>query len=368
MSIIKKIRALNRKRNYLKKELKYKVNLYKATKIWRHKPKENLSPSKVRTVLMIRNEGKIGDAIVSTCIFRAMHDAGIEIDVLAVRSNYMIFENNPYIRNLYLSNEMISKDIYDHAIPDDLMSVMKNHNYDLLIDTSIWDTGLYMPHMINALSPRISLGFNKPKWIPHYDVNITFNHYDSHTKEIYAAIIKYLGLTGVECQRYEVYHDESVSEDVKSIDFFNNKKKKVIINMYASHDDRNLTSEQTSEIVSGILLKNKDVEIIVIDYKKKFKCDFFSGAKVYHVPSLYHAMVAIQLCDLVISPDTAIVHISAMYDKPLIGIYRDIPDNNTLWSPGYSNGHQIFTSDYIVAKDSLIVNKVLNAIDEFHLI
>jgi ADP-heptose:LPS heptosyltransferase len=35
------------------------------------------------------------------------------------------------------------------------------------------------------------------------------------------------------------------------------------------------------------------------------------------------------------------VHISAAYNKALVGIYQDSLKNNQLWSPGYSNGHQI---------------------------
>lgn len=367
MKFIKKIRELNRKRNYLNKKLKYKIALYKATKKWRRMPTEKIAPSKVRTALMIRNEGKIGDAIVSTCILRAMHEAGINIDVLAIKANEMIFSGNPFIRNLYLTDEMDPRDMYNHAIPDDLIITLKNNNYDLMIDTGIWDTGLYMPKMIQAISPKISLGFNKQKWLSHYDVNIAFNHYQSHVKEIYAAIMNYLGFSDASNQRYEVYYKQSISDEVKTIDFFTGDNKKVIINMYASHDDRNLTPQQTKEIISGILLKNKNIDIVVLDYKKSFVKDFFIGAKVYHVPSLYHAMAAINLSDLVISPDTAVVHVAALYDKPLIGIYRDIPDNNKLWSPGYKNGHQIFTSTFVVGEDASLVDNVLNAIDKFNL-
>ncbi|MFC7776084.1 glycosyltransferase family 9 protein [Pantoea sp. GCM10028869] len=367
MKFIKKIRELNRKRNYFKKRLKYKIALYKATKKWHREPSVKISPSEVRTVLMIRNEGKIGDAIVSTCILRTMHEAGISIDVLAIKANEMVFSDNPFIRKIYLTEEMDYQDRYNHAIPDDLINTLKENNYDLMIDTGIWDTGLYMPHMIQAISPKISLGFNKEKWLSHYDVNIRFNHYEHHVKEIYARIINYLGVPSASQQRYEVYYKQSITDEVKAIDFFKKESKKVIINMYASHNDRNLTPQQTQEIISGVLSKNKDADIMVLDYKKNFINDFFHGAYVYHVPSFYHAMATINLADVVISPDTAVVHVAAMYDKPLIGIYRDISDNNKLWSPGYKNGHQIFTSTFVVGEDALLVDNVLNAIDKFDL-
>lgn len=57
--------------------------------------------------------------------------------------------------------------------------------------------------------------------------------------------------------------------------------------------------------------------------------------------TLHHAMALIASADLIITPDTSIVHISAAWEKPLISIYKDIDDNNMLWAPGYSNASQI---------------------------
>ncbi|MBF1996502.1 hypothetical protein HW114_14030 [Serratia symbiotica] len=49
-----------------------------------------------------------------------------------------------------------------------------------------------------------------------------------------------------------------------------------------------------------------------------------------------------------------------MYNKKLIGIYRDVSKNNMLWDPGYNNGHQIFTSHHRLYQDMLVIKKVID--------
>lgn len=61
--------------------------------------------------------------------------------------------------------------------------------------------------------------------------------------------------------------------------------------------------------------------------------------------SLHHVMGLIRKVDLVISPDTSIVHISAAWEKPLISIYKNITDNNDLWAPGHKEVSQIIVND-----------------------
>lgn len=60
-------------------------------------------------------------------------------------------------------------------------------------------------------------------------------------------------------------------------------------------------------------------------------------------------MALIHECDLVISPDTAIVHISAAWNKTLISVYKNVVDNNDLWAPGYDNASQIIVNNRAIS-------------------
>ncbi|MDC9596831.1 glycosyltransferase family 9 protein [Xenorhabdus anantnagensis] len=71
----------------------------------------------------------------------------------------------------------------------------------------------------------------------------------------------------------------------------------------------------------------------------------FDGVYKYQSESLYHTIYMISQSDLIISPDTSIVHISAAYKKPLVAIYQDIESNKTLWGPGYNEAVQILAKN-----------------------
>ncbi|BAN97522.1 hypothetical protein E05_27560 [Plautia stali symbiont] len=70
--------------------------------------------------------GKIGDAIVSTCFLRTLFEAGYGVDILAVKENESLFRHNPYIQKIYLSesfSDCHQRDKYDTAIGSDVVTL-----------------------------------------------------------------------------------------------------------------------------------------------------------------------------------------------------------------------------------------------------
>ncbi len=51
-------------------------------------------------------------------------------------------------------------------------------------------------------------------------------------------------------------------------------------------------------------------------------------------------MALIAQAELIISPDTSVVHMAAAWNKPLIAVYKDVLLNNRLWAPGYDNARR----------------------------
>lgn len=226
-----------------------------------------------------------------------------------------------------------------------------------MIDTGVWDTALYMPKLIAEIKPKQNLAFNKPNWLKQYTTNIKFNYLDKHITGIYRHIIEKLNVTIEYPLEYEVSYPQSILDEMRSSNFFVTQQKNIVINPYASHNDRSLSEAQISEIVNG--LNSTGDNIIILDYKKQLSNSDYPQAKLLYTPTLYHVMAAVFLSDLVITPDTSLVHISAMYNKKLIGIYRDVSKKNMLWDPGYNNGHQIFTSHHRLYQDMLVIKKVI---------
>lgn len=74
-------------------------------------------------------------------------------------------------------------------------------------------------------------------------------------------------------------------------------------------------------------------------------------------------MALIAQADLIISPDTSIVHMAAAWQKPLIAIYKDVRLNNQLWAPGYENARQIIIKCGKVHQKQDIASLIMAEID-----
>jgi ADP-heptose:LPS heptosyltransferase len=74
-------------------------------------------------------------------------------------------------------------------------------------------------------------------------------------------------------------------------------------------------------------------------------------------------MALIAQADLIISPDTSIVHMAAAWQKPLIAIYKDVRLNNQLWAPGYENARQIIIKCGKVHQQQDIASLIMAEID-----
>ena len=96
------LRALNRKRNYLMKDIRYYLSLFREKILWDKQKKTTIDFSSVKSILILRNEGKIGDVIVDTSIIKILSQHNYVIDMLVTSTNDSILKYNKYIRNIYI--------------------------------------------------------------------------------------------------------------------------------------------------------------------------------------------------------------------------------------------------------------------------
>lgn len=80
--------------------------------------------------------------------------------------------------------------------------------------------------------------------------------------------------------------------------------------------------------------------------------------------TLHHAMALIAQAELIISPDTSVVHMAAAWNKPLIAVYKDVLLNNRLWAPGYDNARQIIVKCGKVHQHRELVDRIMAALPE----
>ncbi|WP_338883840.1 glycosyltransferase family 9 protein [Xenorhabdus sp. TH1] len=343
------LRAWNRKRNYLMKDIRYYIRLLIAKLIWDKRGKNIFDIDTIKTVLLLRNEGKIGDMIVDTILIRELNRSGYQVDVVGTKSNCAILKYNPYVRNIYLAEDIdvtsFMKD-YSHNIPFKTLSTLKNNNYDLIVDPSLFNTPIHRLSLFKKINPKNIIGFNKKQWINHYNKTIFFDYNESHIKFTYESLMNSLGINVTDFS-YDLYYPSEIDiETKKFIDNFKvNSEKIIIINPFAGNIDRCLSVYQLKRITEKLNNIYGNIKVVFLDHENIIDMSKFDGVYRYQSESLYHTISMISQADLIISPDTSIVHISAAYKKPLVAIYQDIESNKTLWGPGYDEAIQILAKN-----------------------
>ncbi|MGJ0192413.1 glycosyltransferase family 9 protein [Pantoea sp. RRHST58] len=341
--VINKIRALNRQRNYFLKGIKIKLRLALAKILWDRRKKASWNPDKVQKILIIRNEGTIGDVIVYSSFIEALSKRGYCIDILLTEANKTVIEYNPYIRKAYVcenaTTEVFLKS-FTPLISREIVSTLRENHYDLVIDPCL-ETPVHRVKLLHDIDAKMAIGFNKWHCINHYSKSLDFASKDQHITQSVAQLAAALKIENIKSIPYKLHIPENVQSDVVNFLHHMGKQRVVLINIFAGNKERCLSQEQLANIINKLLNSYCNVKIIILDHLNKIDKYMSDFAVINPFKTLHHAMALIASADLIITPDTSIVHISAAWEKPLISIYKDIDDNNMLWAPGYSNASQI---------------------------
>ncbi|PHM62391.1 glycosyltransferase family 9 protein [Xenorhabdus ishibashii] len=351
-----KLRAINRKKNYFFKKLKFNF-----AKIFIDTWKMNqFHVNSVKKVLFLRDDNKIGDMIVSTPIFRALSERGIELHVLSGCSNYCVIEYNTYINKVYFYPDK-TRDIIKLGL------ALKKENYDLVIDMGDQISVIYLL-FIRLINAKNVLGFNKDK-INIYNKSIKYFQYESHITERYKVLMNNMGIYDFNMQ-YNI-HVPKITQD-KVHDFYIKLSGKVtiVINPFSATEKRDLSEEQLIGIISYIRESYPSTNIILIGKSDKLKTiSHLNGYIINPFDDFLSAVEIIKYSDLVISPDTSIVHVAAAYEKNIVALYGNDKHgnfvNNNVWGPGNKNAIQLTQKEINSKISEIPLHVILDKIDFF---
>ncbi|BCQ38267.1 MULTISPECIES: glycosyltransferase family 9 protein [Erwinia] len=367
----KKLRELNRRKNYFMKKVRLDAKLLVAKIIWDKYKKNTLNVDSIKTILLIRNEGTIGDTVVYSPLIKNLHTAGYKVDILLTKSSSIVVKYNPFIRNIYEADDA-STEVYlksfNHTVSEITIEKLKNNQYDLVIDPSLFDTPVHRMRLLREINPKSVLAFNKKKRFNHYSKSLNFFERDKeHVTQAASLISEFLIKKPITHDAYSLHFPDAFFDDVRSfLSAFNNKK--VIINVFTGSKERNFSQEQLAEIIAGLNEKYDNLNIILLDHRKEIDIPLPDNVVINPFNTLHHVMALIHECDLIISPDTAIVHISAAWKKNLIAVYKNVVDNNDLWAPGYDNASQIIVNNRAISQVKEVPELIAQEIKRRHLL
>ena len=320
-------------------------------------PEENIIVRmNIKKILFIRTDGKIGDMVASTMMFREIKRKfpEVKIGVVARGAARDIIVNSPYVDKIY-SYEKSS------SVLKKLTGEIRSEGYDLLLDFSEM---LRVNDMkfINLCRAGINMGLDRKEW-KLFDVSVESGkdfQWDEHITERYGAYLKKLGIedygTG-----YDVFLDSE--RERRAEEFCKTLKKKhpdrekiAIVNPYGASKYRSLNPENMENIFR-MLDKKGYITIAIYSPDKKEELERFlnahKGEAVYmaqNISSILDSSALIKKADLVITPDTSVVHIARAFDRKMIALYRkDRKDEHNLktWGPEYPGGKVILSqADY----------------------
>ena len=356
------IKKLNRIFQDYMREKRLKIGKY----IWDRKEKAKiiegdnfLEDNDIKSILFLRYDGKIGDMVVNSLMFREIKKVypNIKIGVVARGAAIDIIKDNSNVDKIYEYYK-------DRKKIKDLALKIKEEKYDLLIDFSEM-LRVNQMMLINLCGARFNIGLNRKEW-KLFDLSIKSDKDFKWTEHITNRYLAYLVKLGLKKENIDISYDIYLKDEKKYKAFFNEIKesKKLILNPYGASKHKSFSVENLENIIN--YLKNRDIAIILVYFGDKYKELEFLEKKYKYVympqkiESILDTAILIKESDYVISPDTSIVHIASAFNKKMITVYPPKGGkygiDHLVWAPKSKYNKVIFCKDKTGNYDEIDIN------------
>ena len=337
-------------------EHKFKAMFFSLLSPLLKKGKANFTPldgTKISKVLFLRPE-KIGDMAISLPVFDGLLKCfrDIRISVLGSPKNYPLIKNDPRFDKIFLYRKSIWKD------PGTMLRIRKE-KFDCVIDMICDDsvTALFMSQFLAPGKPRIGVGKNKFR--EYYDFN--YDHRMNNTGHIIDNTLKLLSAFDIDLSKVSKFAPPFLSEQSKrkAADFFNGLARTsttdliVGINISAGSPTRIWQLDKFVALINSIMDSRPNARIILFsvpderDRVAEIATNFDSRVSlVSDGLDLEGVSAFISNLDVLITPDTSLVHIARAFDVQVVGLYTRFMKNFLLWKPfGQKNGTVVSDND-----------------------
>ena len=314
-------------------ERQAKSFLYQSifARIFRNKPAPlPLDKSKVKTILLIRRD-MIGDMILTTSgiefLNRIMPDA--KIDVFCSPKGAMVLEHNPRVSRLFVADLKSLTQTLRTAFQ------LRKHHYDLILALTIRRTtqdGL-LANLISkkAIKSCILLKKSADLYPVLFNAPVDITDYTGQeTKSLFENLHYFLAkLFGEKVDLPSVKQELFIAESEKKIaeDFLREKVRGqfVVFNTSARLPEKEWGLHNASQFLKAVSQRFPNLVVVVscdVDEREavekvlgELACKNVMLAPKVHFRVLSHLISKAQL---LISPDTALVHVAATFNVPSV--------------------------------------------------
>ncbi len=343
-------RKLNHRRIHLFRHLRTDLLLC----IFNQKNKNRQTVDRPQSVVFLRLDGKLGDTITfSALVYQMIRNCpDIKIHILTRKISLEVYQ--------YLFPELIKKkQIRLHFVEKRIIKIFKTL---IEIRSSFFDVMVSTSHILDPQSiiiARFIRAKNKISFLNQnmifFDQHLTQNFFSIHITERYKKVIESMKLSWFAPAQYSFTvppgQFEKTSIELEKIKKQKNALSVIVLNSFAGARLRNLNYETTitlikllqSELPNTLIISiaNSGDHQILKNWQKQAEESselrpLIKNWILNEETSLLGSAALIALSDLVITPDTSIVHLASALKKPLIALFR--PDsgeeqNSKIWSP-----------------------------------
>lgn len=339
-SMLKAIEKINKMKTFKHILQKIRLNLGKYLLDKKNEEKIDILPQKV---LFMRQDGKIGDYIVSSFVFRELkkYNPNLKIGVVCDKKQSYLFEQNPHIDQCY---PVKRKDILDYI---QCGKKLRQEKYDVVIDPTVMvrNRDLLLLRLINAKS---YIGYKKSDY---HIFNISLEQ-ECHFSELYRQALEKLGIT-VKDMQYDIPYHSTINTEICT--FLEKKQLKdyIAINFFGASSSRKISDENIIKYIAHLQKIVPNRPLILLSYpdvfeKLKAVSEQFDQVFVFDTKNIFHTIELIRYADWLISPDTSTIHIASGLNKKIIALYGDGQENWIHWKPmSKSTTHILFYKTHI---------------------
>lgn len=192
-------------------------------------------------------------------------------------------------------------------------------------------------YLVKSLNPGLSLGFNFDKDI--FDTDLQEFTHCRHAVCINLSPVNYFDKT-LQLSLLKPFYNipDTVSDKFKGL-FDNDGKLNLVMNVSAGNESRYLSGEKWLEVINKISdLGNIRIHLIGLS-KDNELIDFLLNnsvdKKIRYIKTtdILETSEVVKRADLVLTPDTSVVHICSAFNKPVIAVYPDLKWNLDKFRP-----------------------------------
>ena len=303
-----------------------------------------------KSILFLRYD-RIGDMIITTPVFREFKKfyPDSKVYVLASKTNSEIIKFNPYIDQIFTNHK--------HSFLSDIPTLLKLRK--LRVDIAIEFDHSVVPHSIlrlKIIKPKTIFSVRKDgrygvpgSELPLYD-KYTDKRKSEHARDVWLRTIESL-IGKVNNKNYEIFlNKESKEKSEKFIRQLGNYFY-VGFNLEGAVKGKKINFADFKEMVNQIIKKSPEIKVILFSHPerrdqldKKIKQHNLSNVYLpYPTFSIIDLCALIMRMNIVITPDTSVVHIASAFNIPTISIHERNQDSYNLFRPQSSLSRTVFS-------------------------